>query len=76
MDIGEIVDEKLNIKYVGDDKDKERRKLKRKILYTKQIKMGVERMLVSVGVEAVGVEAVEAEGVEAEIAGVVVVSLT
>ena len=47
MDVGEIVDEKLTIKYVGDDKDKERRKIKRKILYTKQIRMAVERMKVT-----------------------------
>lgn len=47
MDVGVIVDEKLASKYVGDDDDKERRKLKRKGLFRKQVEKAVEYMQVT-----------------------------
>ena len=46
MDIGVIVDEKLAVHYVGDDEDKARRKLKRKVVFKQQVQKSVEYMLV------------------------------
>ena len=46
MDVGVIVDEKLAVKYVGDDDDRERKKLKRKVLFKKQVQTAVDYMLV------------------------------
>ena len=48
MDVGVIVDNKLTMKYVDDDEDKTRRKLKRKAMYKVQIRKAVEYMVVRI----------------------------
>ena len=45
--MGSVVDEKLKVKYIGGDKDKERLKVKRKAIFKEQVKKGVMMMQVS-----------------------------
>ena len=47
MDLGSMVDEKLEVKYMGGDTDKTRRKLKRKVLFIEQVRKGVKMMQVN-----------------------------
>ena len=42
-----MVDEKLEVKYMGGDTDKTRRKLKRKVLFIEQVRKGVKMMQVN-----------------------------
>ena len=48
MDVSVIVDSKLTVKYVDDDVDKTRRKLKRKAMYKVQIRKAVDYMMVRI----------------------------
>ena len=45
--MGSVVNEKLEVKYVGGDTNKARRKLKRKVLFIEQVKKGVKIMQAS-----------------------------
>ena len=47
VDLGSMVDKKLEVKYVGGDTDKTRRKLKRKVLFIEQVRKGVKMMQVN-----------------------------
>ena len=43
-DMGDLVNSLLDVKYVGGDKDKERRKLKKKEMFTEQVTKGVKML--------------------------------
>ena len=47
IDLGDMVNGALEVKYVGGDKDKERRKLKKKVMFTEQVTKGVKMMEVT-----------------------------
>ena len=42
-----LVNGALEVKYVGGDKDKERRKLKKNVMFTEQVTKGVKMMEVN-----------------------------
>ena len=41
IDLGSVVDAKLKVNYVGGDNDKERLKVKRKAVFTEQVRKGI-----------------------------------
>ena len=45
--MGKVLDDKLSVKYISDGEEKGRRKKKRKEVFLKQVKRGVENMQVN-----------------------------